>query len=220
MSVPAKSRWGAGGHQNAEERRAETLPPCRRATPSPPAAPRNGRRRPWQPRGHLTKGLFEEAPARPGRCGGPDGDQAPQQRAGAAIKALRRPYPPQHRDTAAAGPGNPGATSPETFPRRPRAVPAAAACLAASRRLGRARPARAGARRPYPPQHRDAAAAGPGNPGATSPETFPRCPRGVPAAAACLAASRRLGSRHPPLAPRRGKGKEEMAPRQNSGNRQ
>ena len=140
MSVPAKSRWGAGGHQNAEERRAETLPPCRRATPSPPAAPRNGRRRPWQPRGHLTKGLFEEAPARPGRCGGPDGDQAPQQRAGAAIKALRRPYPPQHRDTAAAGPGNPGATSPETFPRCPRGVLADAACLAASRRLGSRHP--------------------------------------------------------------------------------
>ena len=57
MSVPMKSRWGAGGHKNAAVRRKETLPPYRRATPPPPAAPRNGRCRPWQPQGTLTGGM-------------------------------------------------------------------------------------------------------------------------------------------------------------------
>ena len=65
MSVPANTCWVACGHTDAEERRAETLPPCRRATSSPPTAPRNGRCRPWQPRGRLAGGLSEEAPGCP-----------------------------------------------------------------------------------------------------------------------------------------------------------
>ena len=145
MSVPVKIRWGAGGHENAGQRRAETLPPCRRATPSPggsaakrpppalaapvrprwrsvrgrpsppwprgrawrragaamaatrrrrhgsswalspAAAPRNGRRWPWQPRCALAGGLPEGAPARPGRGGGHGGEQAPPQRAPAIL---------------------------------------------------------------------------------------------------------------------------------------
>ena len=81
MSVPVKTHWGAGGHENAGQRRAETLPQCRRATPSPAAAPRNGRRRPRQPRCALAGCLSEGAPARPGRVGGHGGGQAPPQRA-------------------------------------------------------------------------------------------------------------------------------------------
>ena len=52
---------------------------------SPAAAPRHGRRRPWQPRCALAGGLPEGAPARPGRGGGHGGAQAPPQRAPAIL---------------------------------------------------------------------------------------------------------------------------------------
>ena len=100
------------------------------------AAPRNGRRRPWQPRCALAGGLSEGAPARPGRGGGHGGAQAPpwQRRAGAAMAARGRFHRQQRRETAAAGPGSPGVPSLEVCPRAHQPALAAGAGMGAGRR--------------------------------------------------------------------------------------
>ena len=69
--VPAKKRRGACGQKGAEERREQALPPCPRATPSSPTAPRKfglpGTKGPARPRTRLQPRVFHPLCARRAR---------------------------------------------------------------------------------------------------------------------------------------------------------
>ena len=80
-ALAAGAGMGAGRRRRSERRRRHGSSWAL----SPAAAPRNGRRWPWQPRCALAGGLPEGAPARPGRGGGHGGAQAPPQRAPAIL---------------------------------------------------------------------------------------------------------------------------------------
>ena len=141
MSVPVKIRWGAGGHENAGQRRAETLPPCRRATPSPGGSaakrPPPALAAPVCPRWRSVRG--RPSPPWPrGRAWGRAGAAAAS--AGAAMAARGRFHRQQRRETAAAGPGSPAVPSLEVCPRAPQRALAAGAGMGARRRRRSERP--------------------------------------------------------------------------------
>ena len=212
MSVPVKIRWGAGGHENAGQRRAETLPPCRRATPSPGGSaakrPPPALAAPVCPRWRSVRG--RPSPPWPrGREWGRSGAAAAGARhahlgAFAGSSAAKRPPP------ATAAPVCPRWMSVRGRPSPPwpcgrawgRAGAAAASAGAAMAARGRF----------HRQQRRETAAAGPGSPAVPSLEVCPRAPQRALAAGAGMGAHRRRRSERPPSSPRR-LGTKDTAPK-------